>query len=137
MNSYRCRQSLLIVCVYSEYVLPMVMRRTTLDSKRSPAMVAQELRFWDACAAQHKALGTEAYRTYLVEQIDRMESEACRGRGSDTIVRSQATTDCTRPFFALRRLVAIALQERAMLDMSEFEQKAVGFDGAFVALGRW
>ena len=136
MNSYRCRQSLLIVCIYSEYVLPMVMRRTTLDSKRSPAMIAQGLRFWDTCAARHKALGTEAYRAYLVEQIDRLENEACRGQDSEDD-GLQATTNCTESFLALRRLVAIVLQERAMLDMSEPEQKDVGFDGTFVALGWW
>lgn len=140
MRKRRAIAPFLADCVCSEYRLPVVNRRTTLDQDRTPAIVASELRLWDECASHHTELGTEGYRTHLTEQIDRLETEACGGvRRPDSTSVDEGTPvdDNARSFLALRRLVAILLQERAMLDMSEPQLRAIGFDSAFIALGRW
>lgn len=124
----------------SEYDLKTVMRRTTLDAGRTPDIISNELRIWDQCAAQHKSLGTEGYRAYLAEQKDSLEAEACSVLSRSGILDvgySQTDEDGTHSFYALRRLVAIMLQEVTMLDMSEPQLKAIGYDSAFIALGRW
>ena len=86
-------------------------------------MKMNEMRMWDLCGACHKELGTPVYRLYLAKRIERFERMACSG-------------DATKSFIALRRLMALLVQERVMLDMEDSMLKAAGFDGAFIALGR-
>lgn len=106
----------------------MVSRRTPLDPDRTEKMAAKETKLWDMCAADHKNMGTSTYSFYLAKRIARFESMACMGSN---------TGDETESFVAFRRLIAILVQEREMLDMKDAELRAAGFDGAFIALGRW
>ncbi|VDC04428.1 unnamed protein product [Peniophora sp. CBMAI 1063] len=123
----QARKDLMKLGEFAEYDLSVVSRRTVPDPHRTTAMEANELRLWDKCAACHRELGTIAYRYYLTKRIERYETRAYLDPNSD---------DETGSFVALRRLIAILLQERMMLDMEEAELKAVGFDGMFIALGR-
>lgn len=111
---------------YREYDLRVVARSTVPDPERTPAMEANELRLWNRCTACHQELGESVYRFYLARRIERFEIKACSSLCKDEI----------GSFIALRRLVALLVQERVMLDMKDAALKAVGFDGAFIALGR-
>ena len=90
-------------------------------------MEASETRLWDMCAKNHKDLGTIVYRRYLAKRIERYENMSA----SASHLKLNNTSFC-----ANRRLIAILVQERMMLDMEDAELKTVGFDGAFIALGR-
>ena len=116
------------------------MRRTTLDKSRTPAIVADELKYWDQCATRHHELGTEGYKVFLAEGKNQLELEACHDLNPCNMLVDEELRPVnknTRPFRVIRRLVALLLQERAMLEMNEAQLKAIGFDSAFIALGRW
>lgn len=92
-------------------------------------METSELRLWDKCAACHKELGPAVYRFYLDKRIEHFEMKACMACSGSSSREEDS-------FVALRRAVAILVQERIMLDMENAALKAAGFDGAFIALGR-
>ncbi|VDC07791.1 unnamed protein product [Peniophora sp. CBMAI 1063] len=136
------RKKLLVSGDICEYDLKLVMRRTTLDSVRTPAITANEYRIWDDYSLKHKEWGSDRYKSFLFEEKERLELEACAlltrrsASTGSTNEEGPESEQATRSFYALRRLVAIVLQERDMLDMTWAQLQGVGYDGTFIALGR-
>lgn len=100
-------------------------------------MARAEQALWDECSAKYDQLEGQvkdwetmraAYLHFLDNKLEGLDTEA-------RVVAAARPVEF-ETFHALRRLMGIVIQEKAMLDCDERQLRAIGMDGAFVALGR-
>jgi hypothetical protein len=124
-----------------DYKFILIHQEKKLDPHRNADMEEAEHKLWDELCNLHLALAENrdspssanaAYLSKLFERTQEIEISAV-----------QSITDTTVPvslrvlqLHSVRRLLGIIYQEQELLSMDEAQSRAIGEDGAFIALGR-
>jgi hypothetical protein len=126
---------------YRDYKLHLIHRERLLDPQRTEDMEEAEHKLWDELYNLHLNLAENrdspmsanaSYRSQLLKRSQEIEMSAARCIGDTATPISRRVLQ----LHSNRRLLGIIYQEQELLSMDEAQSRAIGEDGAFIALGR-
>jgi len=120
----------------------MARRQSDLDPRRDDEMAQAEHALWNELAAIHinfcsnntdKVVVRNAYEKVILDRIAVLQQlAACGTRKTNLLMPVVAD----HRLHTLRRQLAILHQELELLTLDDAQARAVGEDGAFIAVGR-